>query len=59
MQDVQAYLEKPGTEAVDCALISKRATAPTSSVFDGRRSSRTSRSGGALLSGAGRPPTHS
>jgi hypothetical protein len=26
MQDVQAYLEKLSTDAVDCAMISKRAT---------------------------------
>jgi hypothetical protein len=40
MQDVQAYLEKLGTEAVDCALISKRATDPQKRVlFDQLESS--------------------
>jgi hypothetical protein len=35
MQDVQAYLKKLGTEAVDCALIGKRATnAQKKELFD-------------------------
>jgi hypothetical protein len=33
MQDVQAYLEKPRTDAVNCALISKRATDPQKRVL--------------------------
>ena len=33
MQDAQAYLEKPRTDAVDCALISKRATDPQKRVL--------------------------
>jgi hypothetical protein len=41
MQDVQAYLEKPRTDAVDCALISKQASdrsAEESAVRPTRRS---------------------
>jgi hypothetical protein len=35
MQDMQAYLEKPHRGAVDCALISKRATdAQKKELFD-------------------------
>ena len=35
MQDVQTYLEKLSTDAVDCALISKRATdAHKKALFD-------------------------
>jgi hypothetical protein len=35
MQDMQAYLEKLSTDAVDCALISKRATdAQKKELFD-------------------------
>jgi|HubBroStandDraft_6_1064221.scaffolds.fasta_scaffold731768_1 hypothetical protein len=33
MQDVRTYLEKLGTEAVDCSLISKRATDPQKRVL--------------------------
>ena len=33
MQDVQAYLEKPRTDAVNCALISTRATDPQKRVL--------------------------
>jgi hypothetical protein len=36
MQDVQAYLEKLSTDAVDCALISKRATDPRKKELFGR-----------------------
>ena len=35
MQDMRTYLEKLSTDAVDCALISKRATdAQTKELFD-------------------------
>jgi hypothetical protein len=38
MQDVQTYLEKLSTDAVDCALISRRATDPRKKVlFDRAR----------------------
>jgi hypothetical protein len=33
MQDVQTYLEKLSTDAVDCALISRRATDPRKKVL--------------------------
>jgi hypothetical protein len=33
MQDVQAHLEKLSSDAVDCALISKRATDPQKRVL--------------------------
>ena len=33
MQDMQAYLEKLSTDAVDCALISRRATDPRKKVL--------------------------